>query len=78
MTPAEADKRIILSRQSLVVYERMVAAGEMPIAAALDMIFQEVGLLEDLALAHPVKAEKLMRLTIEWTKLHEMLRAKLH
>lgn len=78
MTPAEADQRIMLSRQTLAIYKQMVEEGVMPSSENLDLIFQEVGILEDLALAYPGKAEKLMRLAIDWTKLHDAMRVKLH
>lgn len=78
MTAAEADRRIILSRQTLATYQRMVAGGEMPSPENLGMMHEEIELLEAISLAHPSKSEKLLRLVVEWSKLRESMMAKLH
>lgn len=78
MTPAEADQRIILSRQTLSRYVQMVAAGVDPMPGTLMLVHDEIAILEAIAEDHPGKAAKLVRLVGEWVKFREELRARLH
>jgi hypothetical protein len=73
MTPAEADARIIKSRQTLAVYIRMVAAG-MKLDADLGMMDAELGVLVDISHAHPGEAEKIAALVEQWRDLMEKVR----
>lgn len=77
MTPAEADQRIILSRQTLARYADMTRAGQWPVAD-LQIMTDEIMELERLAEMHPVKAEKLYRLAESWLALIEAVRGKLN
>jgi hypothetical protein len=77
MTPAEADQRIILSRQALHRYGEMTRAGQWPLAD-LHIMADEIALLEQIALDHPIKAEKLYRLAEAWGALTDAVRGKLN
>ncbi|KKB09369.1 hypothetical protein [Devosia chinhatensis] len=77
MTPAEADQRIILSRQTLHRYADMTRAGQWPMAD-IQIIADEIALLEQIAVVHPVKAEKIYRLAESWGALADAVRGKLH
>lgn len=73
MTPAEADQRIIKSRQTLAVYVRMAAAG-MKLDADLGMMDAELGVLIDISHAHPGKAAKIAALVKQWQDLMAKIR----
>lgn len=77
MTPAEADARIILSRQTLHRYADMTRAGQWPVAD-LPMMADEVAMLEQIAVDHPVKAEKVYRLAESWGAMADAVRGKLN
>lgn len=77
MSPAEADQRIILSRRTLFRYGEMTRAGQWPVAD-LHIMADEIALLEQIALDHPVKANKLYGLAESWGALADAVRGKLH
>ena len=77
MSPTEADQRIILSRQTLHRYAEMTRAGQWPVAD-LQRMADEITLLEQIAVDHPVKAEKVYRLAESWGALMDAVRGKLH
>ena len=77
MTPAEADHRIILSRQTLHRYGDMARAGQWPMSD-LQIMADEISLLEQIAVDHPVKAEKVYRLAESWGALADAVRSKLN
>ena len=77
MTPAEADQRIILSRQTYHRYRAMIDEGILP---DRDMILfdQEILLLNMIAGEFPDKAEKLASLADDWKELWRRLRATMN
>ena len=77
MTPAEADQRIILSRNTLVRYAEMAAAGQIPIGD-MRLIGDEIAILETIAEEHPGKATKLEGLIERWMGFRVWIRVKLH
>ena len=77
MTPAEADQRIMKSRQTLAQYEAMVASGLLPVAD-LGLMHDEIELLEKLAGMFPEKLEKLEALAHKWIALLDRIRPKLN
>jgi len=68
MTPAEADSRIMKSRQTLAVYQRMLQAG-MSIEADIGLMDAEIGILVDIAQGRPEKCEKIASLIGQWRDL---------
>jgi hypothetical protein len=78
MTPAEADQRIILSRQTLHAYVAMASSGEGPSPLDLTLIADEILLLQGIAEEHPGKAAKLTALVSEWVRFREGIVGKLH
>lgn len=77
MTPAEADQRIILSRQTLSRYAEMTRAGQWPVAD-LPLMIQEVAKVEEIAEQHQGKALKLGVLVEAWKAMIEAVRGKLN
>jgi hypothetical protein len=77
MTEAEADQRIILSRQTLHSYVRMVDAGDIPVAD-MGLMNDELDMLERIASRHPLKMEKIRVLGEEWLSLTARIRARLN
>ena len=77
MTPAEADKRIILSRKTLHRYAEMTRAGLWPVGD-LPLMRQEVTKLEEIAAAHDVKAAKLDSLIDGWKAMIDAVRGRLN
>ncbi len=77
MTPAEADARIILSRKTLHRYADMTRAGRWPIAD-LQIMADEIALLEQIAVQHPAKAEKVFLLAEGWGAMADAVRGKLN
>lgn len=77
MTPEQADKRIILSRQTLHRYADMTRAGQWPIAD-LPLMVQEVALLEEIAEMHQGKALKIEVIVEGWRAMIEAVRGKLN
>lgn len=80
MTPAEADRRIILSRRTLRRYAAMASAGEgpAPLELTLKLITNEVLLLEAMAEEHPGKASKLVELVTWWNAFGARVTGKLN
>ena len=78
MTPAEADRRIILSRQTLHRYVQMVAGGVDPMPGTMMLVTEEIAVLEALGEEHPGKVAKLVALVGEWVAFREGLRSRLH
>jgi hypothetical protein len=76
MTPDEADQRIIFSRRTLAGYLAVGTTGK--VIDAMRMISDEVGILEGIAVEHPIKAPKLERLILEWAAYRRQLRSALH
>jgi hypothetical protein len=77
MTPAEADSRIILSRQTLHRYADMTRAGLWPLGD-LPLMLQEVAKLEEIAELHQGKALKLESLVEGWKAMIEAVRGRMH
>lgn len=77
MTPAEADKRVIISRKTLHRYAEMTRAGLWPLAD-LPLMQQEVAKLEEIAELHQGKALKLNSLVEGWRAMIEALRGRMH
>lgn len=77
MSPAEADRRILLSRQSLNRYAAMTRAGTWPVGD-LTLMTVELSVLERIADAHPDKAQKAYNLGESWLAMIEAVRGKLH
>lgn len=77
MTSAEADQYIIQSRRTLHRYAEMTRAGIWPVAD-LALMQNEVSRLEEIAIDHPVKAEKVYRLAESWGAMMDAVRGKLH
>lgn len=78
MTPAEADQRIILSRQTLSAYIRGIQrTGDHPVED-LPLIRAEILLLEGIAEEHPGKAMKIMELVTWWRAFESNVREKLN
>jgi hypothetical protein len=73
MTPAEADQRIIKSRQTLAIYSRMVDAG-MAMEADIGLMNDEISILVDIAQMHEGKAEKIAALVAQWRDLMGKIR----
>lgn len=78
MTPAEADRRIVLSRHTLTRYVHMVTAGIDPMPGTLVLVHDEIAILEDIGEEHPGKVAKLLSLVSEWVAFRDRLKAKLH
>lgn len=78
MTAAAADKRILLSRQTLARYVGMTSAGVDPLPGTIALVHDEIAILEGIAEEHPGKAAKLVVLVTEWVRFREGLKAKLH
>ena len=74
MTPEQADSRIIKSRLTLNAYLHGGTASP----ENLPLIMQEIVMLTSIAEAHPVKAEKLMRLVQDWRQYLGRIEKKLH
>ncbi len=77
MTPAEADQRIILSRQTLYRYKAMVEVGQLPVMD-MGLMNDELELLESIADRHPAKEAKIVKLGEDWLELMARIRAKLN
>lgn len=77
MTPAEADQRIILSRQTLVRYAEMAAAGQYP-TSDIGLIGDEIAILEQIAEVYPIKAAKLESLIERWADFRVRMKGKLN
>jgi hypothetical protein len=73
MTPEEADQRIIKSRQTLAVYQRMVAAGMKP-ESDLGMMDAEICILLNIAQEHHEKTAKIEALIGQWRELMGKIR----
>ena len=77
ITPAEADQRIIKSRQALHRYRAMVAAGQLPVMD-MGLMNDELEWLERIADRHPEKEAKIVKLGEDWLELMATIRAKLN
>lgn len=77
MTPAEADQRIILSRQTYHRYRAMIDDGILPDRDML-LFDQEILQLNMMAEAFPEKAGKLASLADDWKALWRRLRDTMH
>ena len=77
MTPAEADRRIILSRQTLARYLRMVRAGQYPVND-IKLMTDEMDLLKRIAYKVEGKWDKCERLAMKWKALLDTIRPKLN
>ncbi len=77
MTPSDANQRIILSRRTLYHYAEMTREGRWPIAD-LQIMTDEIVLLEQIAVDHPAKAEKVYRLAASWGAMIDAVRGKLN
>lgn len=78
MTPAEADQRIILSRQTLAKYLQMAAVGAGPSPENLALFTEEVSILLRIAEEHPVKAAKIEALVGEWRRLQDLVKGRMN
>lgn len=78
MTPAEADQRIMLSRQTLSKYVQMMLAGESPALSSLQLFAEEISILQAIADEHQGKAMKIERIADGWTDLMASVRRKLN
>lgn len=66
MTPAEADRRIMLSRTTLAKYRTLPDGPTGPTEDMLALVGSEVDLLGAIAAEHPGKAEKIAALVAGW------------
>lgn len=74
MKPDQADSRIIKSRLTLNAYRQGGTASP----ENLPLIMQEIVTLTSIAEAHPVKAEKLMRLVHDWREYMSKIEKRLN
>jgi hypothetical protein len=78
MTPAAADQRIILSRQTLSAYIRGIQETGIYPVADLRLVRDEIHLLEAIAEEHPGKAMELLELLTWWRAFEANVRQKLN
>lgn len=76
MTPAEADKRIVLSRHTLAGL--LAVGGTDRLEDLIRMVGEEIVILEGIAEQHPGKAAKLVTLVTEWIAYREGLKARMN
>jgi hypothetical protein len=76
MTPEQADKRVILSRQVIATWERMGGPGG-PVSDNLRLVKNEIEILQNIAALHEGKAAKIKALISRYTALVEKLQAML-
>ena len=74
MTPEELDHRVGISRRTVVGWRELRSALQPE--GALQMIWDEVGMLDTLAVAYPERAAELAALIDQWEDLAELVRNK--
>ena len=78
MSPAEADRRINLSRRTLSRYVQMTAAGVDPAQGTLNLAQDEIAVLAGIVEDHPGQTERLAALVFDWLSFRDGIRAKLY